>query len=511
MAMARSFLRARILGASAIAFAAGLVFAAGFDLTPLSHAQQRDTRPLNAEVKPLAEVSNAFNKIAADVTPAVVSIDAERDPREARQPRGQQRIPPGLEDFFRQFEQPGRQLPEEASGSGFIVSKDGYILTNNHVVADFDRVRVTLTDRRTFSAKVVGRDPDTDLAVIKIDAENLPTAKLGDDTQAQIGDWVLAIGNPLGLDFTVTAGIVSARGRAVRGLQPQNQYAISDFIQTDAAINPGNSGGPLVNIRGEVIGVNSAIASQTGFYSGYGFAIPVTLAKNVMEDLIAHGRVRRAVIGVSISEIDAEDARAAGLQQIAGVKVSGFSEGPSPARDAGLQPGDIIVAVDGQRVDYVNELQRIVRSHEPGETITVEAMRFGERKTFRLKLTEAPREEQVAAAPERAAPRSEENVNYERLGISVEPVSDELARRANLTAEQRGLVVTDVASTGPAHNRLFEGYIILQVINPPPRRPIRSSEDLRRVLGSVDRGDYLSFTVYDPRFRQSTVVNVQVR
>src|SRR5688500_14916106 len=321
MAMARTFFRARILGASAIAFAAGLVFAAGFDLTPLSHAQQRDTRPLNAEVKPLAEVSNAFNKIAAEVTPAVVSIDAERDAREAQRPRGQQRVPPGLEDFFRQFEQPGRPLPEEASGSGFIVSEDGYILTNNHVVAEFDRVNVTLTDRRTFSAEVVGRDPDTDLAVIKIDAKGLPTAKLGDDRTSQIGDWVLAIGNPLGLDFTVTAGIVSARGRAVRGLQPQNQYAISDFIQTDAAINRGNSGGPLVNIRGELIGVNSAIASQTGFYSGYGFAIPVTLAKNVMEDLIAHGRVRRAVIGVSIGEIDAEDARAAGLGQIAGVKV----------------------------------------------------------------------------------------------------------------------------------------------------------------------------------------------
>ena len=509
--MARTSSRARIVGASAIAFLAGLVFAAGFDLTPLSHAQQRDTRPLNADVKPLAEVSNAFNKIAAEVTPAVVSIDAERDARETQRPRGQQRVPPGLEDFFRQFEQPGRPLPEEASGSGFIVSEDGYILTNNHVVAEFDRVNVTLTDRRTFSAEVVGRDPDTDLAVIKIDAKGLPTAKLGDDRTSQIGDWVLAIGNPLGLDFTVTAGIVSARGRAVRGLQPQNQYAISDFIQTDAAINPGTSGGPLVNIRGEVIGVNSAIASQTGFYSGYGFAIPVTLAKSVMEDLIAHGRVRRAVIGVSIQEIDAEDARAAGLQKIAGVKVAGFGEGHSPARDAGLQPGDIIVEVDGERVDYVNELQRIVRSHEPGETITVEAVRFGERKTFRLKLAEAPREEQVAEATPVPTTRSRENVSYERLGISAEPVSDEAARQANLSAEQRGLVVTDVANSGPAHNRLFEGNIIVQIINPGPRRAVRSGDDLQKALSSVSKGEYVSLTVFDPRFRQSTVVNVQAR
>ena len=191
---------------------------------------------------------------------------------------------------------------------------------------------VTLTDHRTFKAKVVGRDPTTDVAVIKIEGTNLPTAALGNDEGARVGEWVLAIGNPLGLDFTVTAGIVSAKGRGGTDLPGlgRGEYSITDFIQTDAAINPGNSGGPLVNSRGEVIGINSAIASQTGYYQGYGFAIPVTLAKQVMDDIIEHGRVRRAVIGVAISPVDAEDAAVAGLKEITGVKVGGYSGAGQP-------------------------------------------------------------------------------------------------------------------------------------------------------------------------------------
>jgi serine protease Do len=201
-----------------------------------------------------------------------------------------------MEDFFRQFQMPDN-TPRESSGSGFIVSKDGYILTNNHVVAGADRLMVTLLDRRVFPARVVGRDSTTDVAVIKIDANDLPTVQLGEDTTAHIGTWVLAIGNPLGLNFTVTAGIVSAKGRQLQGLlnpNGQNPYAIMDYIQTDAAINPGNSGGPLVNLKGQVVGINSAIASGTGYYAGYGFAIPITLARRVMEDLIQYGQVRGA-------------------------------------------------------------------------------------------------------------------------------------------------------------------------------------------------------------------------
>ena len=210
--------------------------------------------------------------------------------------------------------------------------------------------------------------------------------------RTRVGEWVLAIGNPLGLDFTVTAGIVSAKGRGGAELQGlgRDAYSITDFIQTDAAINPGNSGGPLVNNRGEVIGINSAIASQTGYYSGYGFAIPITLAKQVMDDIVEHGRVRRAVIGVQISPVSPEDASVAGLKDIAGVLVGGYSDDDSPARAAGLEAGDIIVAADGKPTDRVSTLQRIIRGHEPGETVTVDVMRYGTKKTFRVKLAEAP-------------------------------------------------------------------------------------------------------------------------
>ena len=203
------------------------------------------------------------------------------------------------------------------------------------------------------------------------------------------------------LDFTVTAGIVSAKGRGGRELAGlmRNQYAISDFIQTDAAINPGNSGGPLVNIHGEVIGINSAIASPTGYYSGYGFAIPITLAKGVMDDMIKYGKVRRAVLGIAIGEVDPDDAGAAGLKTIAGVKVGGFqpSDGSSPAEKAGLEAGDIIVGANGKPVDRVSTLQRIVRLHQPGQTVMLDMMRFGAKKTFQVKLTEAPSDEQMAA------------------------------------------------------------------------------------------------------------------
>src|SRR6476469_9200027 len=333
----RTLARARFGAAVAIAFAGGIVFASGFDLTRFGYAQSRGTaaKPTVQEVKPIADASNAFVSIAEHVTPAVVSIQAERDAKQRVQRPPRRNVPPGLEDFFQQFGDP-RQQPQEASGSGFIVSKDGYILTNNHVVENFDRVNVTITDHRVFKAKVVGRDPSTDVAVIKIEGKDLPTATLGNDEGTRVGEWVLAIGNPLGLDFTVTAGIVSAKGRGGAELQGlgRDAYSISDFIQTDAAINPGNSGGPLVNSRGEVIGINSAIASQTGYYSGYGFAIPVTLAKQVMDDIIEHGRVRRAVIGVSIAPVDAEDAQVAGLKEITGVKVAGYSGDNSPARTA---------------------------------------------------------------------------------------------------------------------------------------------------------------------------------
>src|SRR5919199_5981494 len=482
----RALARARLGVVAAAAFAGGLVVAAGFNLTPFGYAQQRGEpqKPPAQSVQQMTEASNAFVSIAEHVTPAVVSIQTERGARDIRRPRGQN-IPPGLEDFFQQFDPNRRQPPMEGSGSGFIVSPDGYILTNNHVVADADRVNVTLLDKRVYKAKIVGRDPTTDVAVIKIDGSGFPTLKMGDDTGAKIGEWVLAIGNPLGLDFTVTQGIISAKGRSgqLRGLYA-SQYAIVDYIQTDAAINPGNSGGPLVNSRGEVIGINSAIASQTGFYSGYGFAIPVTLAKNVMNDLIQYGKIRRAILGVSIQDVRAEDAQAAGLKEIRGALVGGSTPGQeSPAAKAGIEAGDVIIALDGQPIDRVAQLQRLIRTHKPGDVVDVQVMRYGTKKDFKVKLGEAPTEEQVASNDNDSAESGDRPVSYDKLGITVEAITADRTSRSEDADVPRGLAVTDVDANGPAYRQLQPGSdIIVKVLSPGGQRAVHTVSELNQAL-----------------------------
>lgn len=511
--------RAKIGGALAIAFLCGLFFASGFDLTRFGFAQSRPVvRTASAIPAPpsVSDLNNAFTSIAEAVTPAVVSIQSERVDDQAQQQQQRRRnTPPNFEDFFDQFD-PRRQQPREASGSGFIVSKDGYILTNNHVVADFNLVTVTLTDHRTFKAKVIGRDPSTDVAVIKIDGTNLPAVTLGNDDQVRIGEWVLAIGNPLGLDFTVTAGIVSAKGRGSRDLPNLNNdpYAVSDFIQTDAAINPGNSGGPLVNARGEVIGINSAIASQTGYYSGYGFAIPISLAKNVMDDIIAHGRVRRAVLGIRIQEVAPADAAVAGLKEIEGVKVGGFSGDDSPGEKAGLQPGDVIVRADNKPVDRVSTLQRIVRMHQPGDVIEVDAMRYGTKKSFRVKLSEAPAEASTVARAASDSDDSATGTTTEKLGLTLEPVTAEFARTARLPDNRRGLRVVSVNRPVTERDAVFlpGSDVIVEIMYPGPRRPVNSIADLQGALSKLKDGDYISLLVYDsrPNVRDTRVENVRI-
>ncbi|MDB4913893.1 MAG: hypothetical protein JWM95_1537 [Gemmatimonadetes bacterium] len=504
MSMGTRISRARFGAAVITAFVCGLIFASSFDFTRFSFAQDgKGAKVSSAQVQSLAETGNAFEAIADHVTPSVVSIQTQRLARQIRSRTPRQ--PGGLEDFFRNFDPQQQQQaqPQEASGTGFIVSKDGYIITNNHVVADADKVTVTLLDKRTFTAKVIGRDPTTDIAVIKVDGGNLPVASLGDDNAARVGSWVVAIGNPLGLDFTVTAGIISAKGRPLNGLN-ENKYAISDFIQTDAAINPGNSGGPLVNIRGEVIGVNSAIASGTGYYAGYGFAIPVTLAKQVMDDLIAYGKVRRAVIGVSIDNANPEDAKAAGLDIVTGVAVRAYAynaDSVSSAKSAGIEPGDVIVAADGKTIDRVSTLQRIVRSHKPGESLTFDVMRFGSKKSFKVKLTEAPDDTKTVASNEVPAGRDNapEARKFDKLGISVEPVSQELVTRARVEEPYRkGLIVSDVNVSGPSYRRLgTDQTILVEVINPGPKKPLKTAADLDGVLSKLKSGDLITLLVYD--------------
>ncbi|MCR4338590.1 MAG: trypsin-like peptidase domain-containing protein [Gemmatimonadaceae bacterium] len=519
--MIPSFSRARWALAVILAFVGGLMIASGMDWTRPTFAQ---SRPSAMDVQTVAEASNAFVSISESVTPAVVSITVDIRPDTTRgRGRMQLRIPPGavpdgMEELFEQLQQGQAPRIQTGQGSGVIVSKDGYILTNNHVVTRgdmrtiADRVTVRLLNGRQYVAKVVGTDPTTDVAVLKIEGDNFPFAVLGDDNRSRVGEWVLAIGNPLGFDHTVTAGIISAKGRgttgALNGIQGTNQYGIFDFIQTDAAINRGNSGGPLINSRGEVIGINTAIASQTGFNAGYGFAIPVSLARKVMTDIIEHGRVRIAVLGVGIAEIDAEDAAAARLQEVRGVKVQGFSGENTPAERAGVRQGDVIVAADGQPVDRVAGLQRIVRSHQPGETVELQVVRFGKQHTFRVRLTEAPTD--VAVAPADRRPRVEPAAvtSNNRLGVSVTTVSAQLAQSLRL-GDQRGVLVTSVG-LGPAWQRLDEQDIIVGVLSPVERK-IDDVAGLQDVLRGLSAGDYISLRVKRPDpSGQERVVNIRV-
>jgi len=503
--------RSKIIVAATAAFVGGVFFASSMDWTDRIFAQSGSAttapRPRTEEVRSIAEASNAFVSISEYITPAVVSIQSERRPSaNSRRRGGQPQLPPGFEEFFRQ--EPQSQRPQESSGSGFIVSRDGYIITNNHVVEDADRIRVAMQDRRIYDAKLIGRDPSTDVAVLKIEGRNFQPLSFGDDEALRVGEWVLAIGNPLGLDFTVTAGIVSAKGRGLPGLNP-DQYAITDFIQTDAAINPGNSGGPLVNSKGEVIGVNTAIASQTGYFAGYGFAIPITLAKQVMDDLIAHGEVRRAVLGVGINEVSPEDAQVAGLRTIAGVKVSSFQGEDSPARRAGLEPGDLIVKVDGRAVDRVSALQRAVRAKKPGDNVELEAMRYGTRRTFRVRLAAAPTATRVAQveAPTVTPPTTS------RLGIAVEPVGSDFVSARRLPEQYRGLRVATVEVGSPSYERLGTNDVIAEVLFPQPKQRVQSMDDLQRALDRLKPGEILSLLVFrgvEGNGGGTVVVNIRV-
>jgi serine protease Do len=482
-----------------IAFVLGLAFASAFRLPTRGEAavlgvlQDTKSRP-GPQAKAAVDLGEAFASVAEHVKPAVVFIRSER-----RQQTTSRRLPPGFEDFF---QGPRRPQVEQGSGSGFIVSQDGYILTNNHVVQGADRVTVRLFDNREFVAKTIGTDPATDVAVIKIQTTSLPTVKLGDADSSEIGNWVLAIGNPLGeaFTFTVTAGIISAKGRLLTGLN-QSRYAIQDFIQTDAAINPGNSGGPLVNVRGEVIGINSAIASETGFYAGYGFAIPINLARTVMTQLIATGHVERAVMGVSIKDATQEDAEAVGLSAIRGVVVRDFTPDDSPARRAGIQQGDVIVSVDAQPVTSVPQLQQRVGFKKPGDVVRVTIVRSkGQQQTIPVKLAAPPGSSDDDVASNGDSPSRDETASaVGPLGISVQPLTQEDIRDTELRPVLRSggaLVVTQVSPDGPAYQKLADassGYpdIILKVNG----AATRTVSEFRTAIGSLKTGDIATLSV----------------
>ena len=498
-------------GLVSLAFVLGLLFAGLLDLphnslaqdsrggTPAPAIQTQQTRTVgnNPALQPLVTLSDAFATVAEAVRPSVVYITSRRTEKEPER----RAVPPGFEQFFPRNPRGGPQI-EEGSGSGFIVTTDGYILTNTHVVEGADRVTVELLDHRTFTAKVVGTDPLTDVAVVKIDANGLTAAQLGESQRARVGEWVLAVGNPLGnnLTFTVTSGIISAKGRGQLQLPNRVRTSIQDFIQTDAAINPGNSGGPLLNVRGEVIGINSAIASTTGYYSGYGFAIPIDLARQVMTQLISTGKVQRAVLGVEVTDAAAEDAAYVGLSEIKGVTVQRFT-GDSPAKRAGLETGDIIVAIDGTPVEYTAQLQQVVGFRKPGETVKVEvARKGGQRKNFTVRLTAAESQTQVAENDEQPEPSKPENAgtSIPSLGVTVEPVTSEWIEQLDLNPNFKGLVVREVASDGPADGKLFGlDSRTPDIITAVEGQPVRSESDLRTALRNGS-GGVVSLEVYNP-------------
>jgi serine protease Do len=458
-------------------------------------------------VRQATSLSDAFITIADAVTSSVVRIEVERTvaPEDSR-------LPGGLGDLFEPLgREPAGQnsVPQVLGGSGFLVTSDGYILTNNHVVADADRITVTLRDKRTLDAEIVGTDPSTDIAVIRVNASDLPSVALGDSDNARVGEWVLAIGNPgfadeSPLDFTVTGGIISAKGRPLNILGADllasdpmaAQYAIEDFIQTDAVINPGNSGGPLVDLRGTVIGINTAIASSTGYSQGYGFAIPSNLARRVMRDLIEYGYVRRPLLGISIADVTPEDAEVYGLASIAGVVVEDFAPA-SPAEQSGLQRHDVIIAVAGTPVDRVGQLQRLVALHEPGDTVPLSVVRYGSALELRVRLVEAEGAGRPARRPGPRAPAG--------LGLELEELTPGLARQLGFR-QPGGALVAGVAPASPAARKNINRDHRLVSID---RRPVTSLAEARSLLRQARSGQIVSLLMEWPDGR-TYIANVRV-
>ena len=412
----------------------------------------------------------SFVGVAKAVTPAVVNIT----PAKASRTRDRRDLRDQMEEFFGL--PGGPRMPGEprdfrggGMGSGVAISPDGYIVTNNHVVGGAGEVTVTLPDKREFTGTVVGTDPKTDLAVVKVDAKDLPYARWGDAAKLEVGEYMLAVGNPFGLNSTVTLGIVSALGRGRMGI---TQY--EDFIQTDAAINPGNSGGALVNANGELVGINTAIYSQSGGNQGVGFSVPSTMAKPVVDSLIKTGKVVRGYLGVGIQDVTQELAKSFGLSRPQGALVSDVAEG-SPAEHAGLQQGDAIVGFEGAPIEDPVALQRRVSRSPVGSTVTLKVVRDRKELDVRVTLSEQPDTVRIARA-------DHGTTEHALAGVEVQPLDREAARELGIRTKTQGVVVTTVEpDSGAERAGLRQGDVIREI----NRQPVRSVKDFERIGASL--------------------------
>ncbi|MDX1453309.1 MAG: DegQ family serine endoprotease [Oleiphilaceae bacterium] len=415
-----------------------------------------DTQPQSQAPAPVLVQLPDFTQLVNESSPAVVNISTTRAQPERQSRNG---MPEGLEDWFERFfgrglpNQPGGpdmppQMPAESLGSGFIISSNGDILTNYHVVADAEKILVRLSDRREFEATLVGHDKQSDLALLHIEAEDLPVVKVGDSEALKVGEWVLAIGSPFGFDHSVTAGIVSAKQRSLSS----EQYV--PFIQTDVAINPGNSGGPLFNLRGEVVGVNSQIFSRSGGYMGLSFAIPINVALNTVEQLREQGYVSRGWLGVVVQEVTRELAESFGLSRPEGALVVRVVP-ESPAEEAGLEVGDVILEFNGQNVERSSSLPVLVGQAKPGEKATVTVLREGKKKTLKLKAGELAKQAHMQEKKATKAP-----TKRAALGLNFQDLTDDQRQRIGI--DEGGVVVTQVQSGPAAEAGIRNGDIILR-------------------------------------------------
>jgi serine protease Do len=466
---------ANALKVSALAAAVTLAFAGGYSYSqhgksPVSEAVAASAAAAAPDAPRAPGVALPdFADIAARHGPAVVNISVSGSVKTAF--NGLSRGLPKMEpddpffDFFRRFQGPNvREIPKRGQGSGFILSSDGIVLTNAHVVADADEVTVKLTDRREFKAKVIGVDKPTDIAVLRIDAKNLPTVKVGDPQRARVGEWVVAIGSPFGFENSVTAGIISAKSRSL----PDEGYV--PFLQTDVAINPGNSGGPLFNLNGEVIGINSQIYSQSGGYQGLSFSIPIDVAMKVEKQLVENGKVSRGRLGVLIQNVDQSLAESFGLDKATGALVGSVEKG-SPADKAGIEAGDVILKFNGKDIARSSDLPPLVADVTPGSKAEIEIWRKNKSRT----LTVSVGETKVAKADQREAPAAKG-----KLGLSVRPLTNDEKKEAEVAD---GLIVEDVADGPAAKAGIRPGDVILSVNG----EKVASVEQLRALVDKKDK------------------------